>query len=374
MLRLIAECGDDMSKWPTAKHFTSWLCLAPGNTISGGRLLSSRTRRSSNRAATLLRIAAVNIGRTQTALGAFYRRLAVRTGKAKAVTATARKRAVLFYNALRHGLAYQAPGASSYEERYRQRAVHNLERRAKQLGYALVAAEATSSGVSDALWGVWVARQHLAVGGDRIQLEPVEREVEARGEPAALLNSLVNLNKVEPGVLAHDDLHGLGGVGARARGFLGEACQQVLQRRVGRDHGGTVQGGQRAQLVGPFDTCHQARARGRKSAVQRKRAVSGSRSSVHSRCIRARGRASAVGRGYGRRRKVRSSIRGEGDEQEEIMGSQHAVTVPGVSSIQGGRAFGQEDPASEQAGLLRVTNGLELPISGALDPPGDLSG
>jgi transposase len=69
VLRLIAECGDDMSKWPTAKHFTSWLSFAPGNKISGGRLLSSKTRRSANRAAALLRIAAVNIGRTQTALG-----------------------------------------------------------------------------------------------------------------------------------------------------------------------------------------------------------------------------------------------------------------------------------------------------------------
>lgn len=92
--------------------------------------------------------AAVNIGRTQTALGAFYRRLAVRAGKAKAITATARKLAVLFYNALRHGLAYKDPGVSYYEERYRQRALHNLERRAKQLGYALVTAEATSNGVS----------------------------------------------------------------------------------------------------------------------------------------------------------------------------------------------------------------------------------
>ncbi len=83
VLRLIAECGDDMRKWPTAKHFTSWLTLAPGNKISGGRVLSSKTRRSSNRAAVLLRIAAVNVGRTQTALGAFYRRLAARIGKAK---------------------------------------------------------------------------------------------------------------------------------------------------------------------------------------------------------------------------------------------------------------------------------------------------
>lgn len=138
VLRLVAECGDDMTKWPTAKHFTSWLCLAPANKISGGRVLSAATRRSSNRAATVLRIAAVNIGRTQTALGAFYRRLAARVGKAKAVTATARKLAVLFYQALRFGMAYADPGVSAYETRYRERVVHHLQRRAKSLGFTLV--------------------------------------------------------------------------------------------------------------------------------------------------------------------------------------------------------------------------------------------
>ena len=148
VLRLVAECGDDMTKWPTAKHFTSWLSLAPGNKISGGRLLSSKTRRSTNRATAVLRIAAVNIGKTQTALGAFYRRLAARTGKAKAVTATARKLAILFYNALRFGMAYVDPGVSAYEERYRQRVVHNLQRRAKSLGFALVAHASTTEGVS----------------------------------------------------------------------------------------------------------------------------------------------------------------------------------------------------------------------------------
>jgi transposase len=148
VLRLVAECGDDMRKWPTAKHFTSWLSLAPGNKISGGRLLSSKTRRSSNRAAALLRIAAVNVGRTQTALGAFYRRLAARTGKAKAVTATARRLAVLFYNALRFGLTYMDPGASYYEERYRQRVIQGLYRRAQHLGFTLVAAPATNGRVS----------------------------------------------------------------------------------------------------------------------------------------------------------------------------------------------------------------------------------
>lgn len=140
VLRLIAECGDDMTKWPTVKHFTSWLSLAPGNKISGGKVLSSRTRRSTNRAAAILRMVAVNIGKTQTALGAFYRRLAARVGKAKAVTATARKLAVLFYNALRHGLSYVDPGVDYYEERYRQRVVSSLQRRARHMGFELVAA------------------------------------------------------------------------------------------------------------------------------------------------------------------------------------------------------------------------------------------
>jgi transposase len=148
VLRLVGECGDDMTKWPTAKHFTSWLSLAPGNKISGGRLLSSKTRRSSNRATAVLRIAAVNIGKTQTALGAFYRRLAARTGKAKAVTATARKLAILFYNALRFGMTYVDPGVSAYEDRYRQRVTHNLQRRAKSLGFTLVTAPAAAEGVS----------------------------------------------------------------------------------------------------------------------------------------------------------------------------------------------------------------------------------
>lgn len=144
-LRLIAECGDDLSKWPTEKHFTSWLTLSPGNKISGGKLLSSKTRRSNSRAATLLRIAAVNVGKTHTALGAFYRRLAARLGKAKAVTATARKLAVLFYRVVKTGLGYNDPGADYYEAAYRQRVLRNLKRRAEDLGYQLVE---SSAGVS----------------------------------------------------------------------------------------------------------------------------------------------------------------------------------------------------------------------------------
>ena len=147
-LKLIAECGDDLSAWPSAKHFTSWLCLAPSNKISGGKVLSSRTRRSGGRAAALLRLAAVTVGRTDTALGAFYRRLSARIGKAKAVTATARKIAVLFYNAVRHGMEYVDPGASFYETRYRARVVHNLHRRAKAFGFVLQPMEPTPAAVA----------------------------------------------------------------------------------------------------------------------------------------------------------------------------------------------------------------------------------
>ena len=136
-LKLIGECGTDLRAWPTAKHFTSWLCLAPGNKISGGKLLSSRTRRSSSRASALLRLAATTIGRSETALGAFYRRLSSRIGKQKAVTATARKIAVLFFNTLRFGLTYLDQGAAAYEERYRIRVLTNLRRRAKTLGFTL---------------------------------------------------------------------------------------------------------------------------------------------------------------------------------------------------------------------------------------------
>jgi len=147
-LRIVGECGTDMSRWPTSKHFTSWLTLAPGSKISGGKVLSSRTRRSANRATALLRLAAVSVSRTDTALGAFFRRLAARVRKAKAVTATARKIAILFYNMLRHGSVYVDPGSDYYEERYRRRTLDNLRRRADALGFRLVEAVPADGGVS----------------------------------------------------------------------------------------------------------------------------------------------------------------------------------------------------------------------------------
>jgi len=100
-------------------------------------VLSSHTKRSSSRVAALLRLAAVITGRSDTALGALHRRLAARAGKAKAVTATARKIAGRIYNTLRHGMTYRDAGASHYEEQYRNRVLSNLKRRAKSFGYDL---------------------------------------------------------------------------------------------------------------------------------------------------------------------------------------------------------------------------------------------
>jgi hypothetical protein len=127
---------------------TPWRTLAPGNKISGGKVLSSRTRRSANRATVLLRMAGVGVGRSATALGAFFRRLAARVGKAKAVTATARKIGVILYNTLGHGAAYVDPGVDYYEERYRRRTLDNLRRRAESLGLQLVAGANVPNGVS----------------------------------------------------------------------------------------------------------------------------------------------------------------------------------------------------------------------------------
>jgi hypothetical protein len=137
-LRLLSEIGTDMSRWPTEKHFTSWLTLAPKNKMSGGRLLSSRTQPSANRAAGILRMTAMSLGRTQTALGAFYRRLAGRIGKPQAITATARKLAILVYRALTGDLAYRDVGADAYDAHQRTRILRQLRRRIATLGFDLV--------------------------------------------------------------------------------------------------------------------------------------------------------------------------------------------------------------------------------------------
>jgi transposase len=136
-LKLISEIGTDMSRWPTVKHFTSWLGLCPGNKRSGGKSLSGRTKPSANRAAATLRMAASSLHRSKTALGAFLRRMKGRLGAPKAITATAHKIARLVYLALKHGWAYVDPGQNWYERQYQDRVLKSLHRRAAQLGYQL---------------------------------------------------------------------------------------------------------------------------------------------------------------------------------------------------------------------------------------------
>jgi transposase len=123
-----------MSRWKTAQHFTSWLALAPRHKVSGGRLLSSKTAR----AAVVLRRCAMSLSRTSTALGAFYRRLAARIGKAKAITATARKLAVLVYRVLSGRLVYHDHGAIGYHLINRAREIKSLRKRARSLGLELI--------------------------------------------------------------------------------------------------------------------------------------------------------------------------------------------------------------------------------------------
>lgn len=135
LMDIITEVGSDLSKWPTEKHFASYVTCAPKHDISGGKILSRRTRKSQQRVAVAFRQAAATVTRTDTALGAFYRRLAPRIGKGKALVATARKLACLFYRFLRFGQAYVEVGAAAYEAHYRHQQLVRLEKQAKKLGY-----------------------------------------------------------------------------------------------------------------------------------------------------------------------------------------------------------------------------------------------
>jgi transposase len=136
-VKIISEIGLDMSRWPSEKQFTSWLGLCPGSKVSGGKRLGGRSKRSANRAAEALRLAAHSLHRSKTALGAYLRRQKARLGAPKAITATARKLAIIVYHMLKEGTEYVDAGESYYEEQYRQRAIRNLHKRAQSLGFDL---------------------------------------------------------------------------------------------------------------------------------------------------------------------------------------------------------------------------------------------
>lgn len=137
-LALIGEIGLDMTRWKGVKQFASWLGLAPGNKVSGGKRLSGKTKQSNNRAAATLRLAASTLYRSPTALGAYLRRLKSRLGPAKAITATAHKIAKIIYNMLRYGVEYREAGQDYYEQQYQDRIIRNLKKKAEILGFSLV--------------------------------------------------------------------------------------------------------------------------------------------------------------------------------------------------------------------------------------------
>jgi transposase len=136
-LTLVSELGTDFSKWPTVKHFTSWLGLCPNWKKTGGKVKSSRTRKGKNRAATALRLAAWSLVRSRSYLGAHLRRQRSRLGAPKAITATAHKLARIVYNLMRYGLAYMRQAEAAYAEQVQQRLEKQLRRRARELGYEL---------------------------------------------------------------------------------------------------------------------------------------------------------------------------------------------------------------------------------------------
>jgi transposase len=137
-MTVISEIGCDMSRFATVKHFTSWLGLCPGTKISGGKVLGAATKRSVNRATQALKLAAAALRSSKSALGAYYRRMCARMDKGKAVTAAAHKLARLIYLMLTKGEEYTDQGQLYYEERYRERVVRNLNKKAFELGMQLV--------------------------------------------------------------------------------------------------------------------------------------------------------------------------------------------------------------------------------------------
>jgi transposase len=139
---LVSEVGLDMSRWKTEAHFASWLGLCPDNRISGDKVLARGTRHVLNRAANALRLGASTLLKSQTYLGAQYRRLRSRLGAPKAITAMAHRLARLVYRMLKYGQHYVDKGAEYYEQRNRQQQIEFLRKKAAKLGLQVTPAHA----------------------------------------------------------------------------------------------------------------------------------------------------------------------------------------------------------------------------------------
>ena len=145
-LVLLSEIGMDMSRWPSLKHFCSWLGLCPQHKISGGKILNRRVRRGASRAKRCLRLAARSLHHSKSALGAFFRRIKARQGTPMAITAAAHKLARFVYSLLKHGTAYVAQEMADYEAKYRERKLQAITRQAHALGFHLVPVAVAATG------------------------------------------------------------------------------------------------------------------------------------------------------------------------------------------------------------------------------------
>jgi transposase len=145
---VLTELGPDVSRFKTEKHFTSWLGLCPDNRVSGGKVLSCRTRRVVNRLSDILRLAATTLERSPTAMGAHHRRMKAKLGAAKGITATAHRLARILYSLLKNGEAYVRQGLEEYERKYQARRLAGLHKAAQTMGFTLVQKEPAPAGVS----------------------------------------------------------------------------------------------------------------------------------------------------------------------------------------------------------------------------------
>jgi transposase len=135
---IFSEIGFDLTRFPTVKHFTSWLNLCPNNKISGGKILQNKTKELKNRAGQSFRIAACSVARSASPLGAYYRRIRAIHGPAKANVATAHKLARIFYFMVKNQIEFNETLQEMYDQRYHQRQINNLKRKATQFGFELV--------------------------------------------------------------------------------------------------------------------------------------------------------------------------------------------------------------------------------------------
>ena len=142
ILEIISEIGTDMTKWPTAQHFTSWLRLANNKKISGGRTVGYFYNKTDNRATIAFRLAAQSLHSSKTPFGALYRRLAVRKGSKVAIKAIARKLAVVFYTMLKNKAAYKKQSFDDYQIIQKNKLFEKLQKQASKLGLELVPAKA----------------------------------------------------------------------------------------------------------------------------------------------------------------------------------------------------------------------------------------